>query len=298
MRENVPTPSTAAGADVAGPTTAAIEEAIAAFLASPANALSGGLGPAWGTALVGYSRGDDPLYLEYKGVVGPFHLTPAEIFALTFPDLAGAPSELSLISWVLPQTAEARAANARARRYPAERWARSKHEGEQVNVALRRHVEQVLAAAGVAAVAPVSSPHFSVQRYPTQGWASTWSERHAAYAAGLGTFGLSDGLITPVGKAMRCGSVVARLSLPASLRPYTDRHAYCLHFSEGTCGGCVRRCPVGAITLAGHDKDRCSASLEHLSAHHVRPRFGFATTVCGLSQTGVPCEAGIPIRVP
>ena len=46
------------------------------------------------------------------------------------------------------------------------------------------------------------------------GFASTWSERHAAYASGLGTFGLSDGLITPRGQAMRCGSVVARIAVP------------------------------------------------------------------------------------
>ena len=25
-----------------------------------------------------------------------------------------------------------------------------------------------------------------------------------------------------------------------------------------------------------------------------RPRFGFSTTVCGLSQAGMPCAAGIP----
>jgi hypothetical protein len=43
-----------------------------------------------------------------------------------------------------------------------------------------------------------------------------------AYAAGLGTFGLCDGLITARGKAMRTGSVVARLEIDASPRPYDD----------------------------------------------------------------------------
>jgi hypothetical protein len=36
-------------------------------------------------------------------------------------------------------------------------------------------------------------------------YASSWSERHAAHAAGLGTFGLCDGLITAKGKAMQGG---------------------------------------------------------------------------------------------
>jgi epoxyqueuosine reductase QueG len=39
-------------------------------------------------------------------------------------------------------------------------------------------------------------------------FSSNWSERHAAYTAGLGTFGLCDGLITPLGKAMRVGEGV------------------------------------------------------------------------------------------
>ena len=37
-------------------------------------------------------------------------------------------------------------------------------------------------------------------------------ETHAAHAAGLGTFGLCDGLITPIGKAIRVGSVVAKMN--------------------------------------------------------------------------------------
>ena len=41
---------------------------------------------AWGEPLVGFSRGDDPLYAQYKEVVGPFHWTPWEIFSRTFPD--------------------------------------------------------------------------------------------------------------------------------------------------------------------------------------------------------------------
>jgi len=51
-------------------------------------------------------------------------------------------------------------------------------------------------------------------------------------------------LITPKGKAVRVGSVVARLQIPPTARPYTDRHAYCLFFTAGTCRKCIERCPV------------------------------------------------------
>ena len=66
---------------------------------------------------------------------------------------------------------------------------------------------------------------------------SNWSERHAAYAAGLGTFGLCDGLITQVGKAVRVGSVVAQVAVPASKRPYGDHQAYCNH--DKGCRACI-----------------------------------------------------------
>ena len=43
--------------------------------------------------------------------------------------------------------------------------------------------------------------------------ASDWSERHAAYAAGLGTFGLTRALITEKGIAGRFGSLPPRRNL-------------------------------------------------------------------------------------
>ena len=43
--------------------------------------------------LVGFAAGDDPLFAACKDHVGPFHWTPAEVFALAFPEtfVAGRP---------------------------------------------------------------------------------------------------------------------------------------------------------------------------------------------------------------
>ncbi|MGD0231350.1 MAG: epoxyqueuosine reductase, partial [Syntrophorhabdales bacterium] len=126
------------------------------------------------------------------------------------------------------------------------------------------------------------------------GLASPWSERHAAYISGLGTFGLCDGLITPLGKAVRCGSVVSRLSIPPTPRPYDGIHAYCLFFTQGVCGKCIGRCPAGAISREGHDKLKCQAYIETVSAAHAREKYGIESYGCGLCQTKVPCESRIP----
>ena len=137
------------------------------------------------------------------------------------------------------------------------------------------------------------SPHFESKKGGPFVFSSTWSERHAAYAAGLGTFGLCDGLITPLGKAIRVGSVVARISMPATPRPYTDHHTYCLFYSDGSCGECIDRCPAGAVSEQGHDKLRCREHLNH-TRPYVLEQYGFEGYGCGLCQTGVPCESKIP----
>lgn len=248
---------------------------------------------AWGDPLVGFSRGDDPLYEKYKEVVGHFHWTPWEVFTNTFPGTPVEPKELTVISYVLPQTEATKTDNREQTFYPAERWARSRMFGEKFNSKLRKQLADALTGAGHMAIAPVLSPQWKSRDSEQYVFASTWSERHAAYAGGLGTFGLCDGLITPVGKAMRTGSVVARIQIPPTPMPYEDHHAYCLFFTHGICGKCITRCPVGAVTEAGHDKRRCSRHLSTTS-DFVRSTFGFDGYGCGLCQTGVPCESKIP----
>ncbi len=252
--------------------------------------------PAWKDVLVGSASGADPLFEDYKTHVGPFHFTPQEIFERTFPGSRVSPEELTVISWILPHREETKADNRKQDFYPSERWARVRIFGERFNASLRAHVVEALAQEGIQAVAPQLSPHWSREQSPRYGRASRWSERHAAYAAGLGTFGLSDGLITQRGKAHRAGSVVARVVIPPTSRPYEDHHAYCLFFTDGSCMACADRCPVGAIDRNGHDKEICFRHVKETCALHVQERFGFEGYGCGLCQTGVPCESGIPKR--
>jgi epoxyqueuosine reductase len=275
-----------------------IRDCIVRYAASGENGLypDGVHEPAWEEPLVGFSRGNDPLYQGFKDDIGPFLWTPPEIFSATFPDAPVRPDELTVISWILPQTEGTRKDNSREKTLPAERWARSRHYGENFNMKLRDHVTAVLREAGREAVAPMRSPLWRREKSARYGFASSWSERHAAYASGLGTFGLCEGLITPRGKAMRCGSVVARINLPPTERPYDDHHAYCLFYYNGSCGKCIKRCPANAITReGGHDKEKCEHYLHEVASKSVQARFGFKTDACGLCQTGVPCEAKIPV---
>jgi epoxyqueuosine reductase len=251
--------------------------------------------PAWDDALVGFASGADNIWQQYKEYVGPFHWTPWEVFNQHCPREAAGADELTVISWVLPQREAVRKANRRTKKYPSEAWARVRVYGEEFNAALRRHVASTLSQLGRVAIAPMLVSNWTIVKSARFSYASSWSERHAAHAAGLGTFGLCDGLITARGKAVRLGSVVAKVSIEPTPRPYSDHHAYCLFFAKGTCGKCIDRCPARAINETGHDKEKCRQHLAR-SREYVKRTYLFEGYGCGLCQVGVPCEAGIPVK--
>ena len=274
-----------------------VERFIRAFLAMPAN---NNLGPgttdkAWDDALVAFSSGTDQMYVSLKEHIGPFHLTPTEAFALGSGGYPRAhPRELSVISWALCQTEPTKAANRAETSLPSEPWARARIFGQAGNSALHVALVDALAAVGYPAVAPGLLPEWGEHNSAEFGRASSWSERHVAHISGLGTFGLAGGVITKRGQAVRFGSVVVRATIPPTPRPYAGPFAYCLFFARGTCGACADRCPVGSVTREGRDKEACARHLRPVTEEYVRREFDFDGYGCGLCQTGVPCESGIP----
>jgi epoxyqueuosine reductase len=275
-----------------------ITDAIVQFTGTADNTLKNAENePAWEKPLIGFARGNDALWEELKRDIGPFYTTPTEIFDTAFPSIHAAPEELTIIAWILPQTEQTKSDHRKEKAFPSERWSRSRKYGEEFNVKLRSHLVETLKKAGYEAVAPQFSPLWKMAQSEKYGLSSAWSERHAAYVAGLGTFGLCDGLITPLGKAMRCGSVITRLSVQPTPRPYTNRHAYCLFYAKNTCGKCIDRCPVGAISKErGHDKKRCQEYIDTKTPEYIREHFGIDIYGCGLCQVAVPCESRIPVK--
>lgn len=281
-----------------GMTVSLVRDIVARFMSGPGNDLSmpGAPEPAFGPPLLGFAAGADRLWLDYKKHAGEFHWTPLEAFRIAFPGTRVTADELSVISWILPHSHATRTEQRRESHVPSERWIRARVMGEKItNNGLRKHIVIALAQAGIAALAPTLLGEWRQVESERFVFASNWSERHAAYAAGLGTFGLCDGLITPVGKSVRIGSVIARVKLPVSERLYASHRAYCLFFnSGGRCGKCIKRCPAEAISLKGHDKRLCKNYADNIADPYVYATFGFKGESCGLCQVGVPCAYGIP----
>jgi len=226
--------------------------------------------------IFGVAAATDPYFAECRRpeVVGPEFRMPEEW-------LEGAQS---VISFFLPFTEAVRASN-RCDGDTSPAWLHGRIEGQKYLEKLSLAIAEELRAAGYRAVVPILEEGFRQIQDPEQGrFLSTWSERHVAWTAGLGTFGLSKGIITRRGMAGRFGSVVTDLELTPTQRPYTGIYDYC-----NGCGACAVRCPAGAIDpVRGKDKVSCWRMQQEIRKKTL-PRFG-----CGKCQTGVPCEHGFP----
>lgn len=245
--------------------------------------------------LVRFADGNDPIFTDFKTIIGPNHLTPIEALVKTYNKQPEDDGRLvSVISWILPVAQKTRESNRAENTLPGKHWAYTKWYGEIFNTALRKHLVGMFTIRAYLTTAPEIQPYFKIETN-AQGRFSNWSERHIAYAAGHGTFSLSDGFITEKGIAHRCGSVVIDLKLPPSPRTAKTPFSNCLYYVNKSCKACIARCPAGAISEAGHDKNKCYQYL-NMVLKQTLPVYGVDTITCGLCQTGVPCEFCNPIR--
>jgi epoxyqueuosine reductase len=282
-----------------------IEKAIKKYvMTSPANRFQASNGGRiFDEPLVGFADGDDTIFEDYKEIIGDFHLTPREAFNKLLKSEDGSRKRqrrLSVISYILPVTYQTRLSLRQENVIPSLRWNHTRWHGQDFINELSRHVISLLESLNYRAVAPELADFYTFKNLPS-GLASNWSQRHIAYAAGLGTFSLNDGFITARGMAMRCGSVVTDAGMQPSTRVYKNHLENCLFYSEGSCRRCAERCPAGAISDRGHDKNKCREFLftrqkEIISELGREEGYIGRYLGCGLCQTKVPCESRIPLR--
>lgn len=236
----------------------------------------------------GISDASDPMFasLKQKGIIGPWHRLPGDwltdgnarrVISLFFPFSEQVKKEQRL------QTTET-----------TPEWLHARIEGHEALVRFTVSLKERIREMGFRAVVPILEPGFTVvtggqeisgmEKLDPGYVGSTWSERHVAHISGLGTFGLSRGLITERGMAGRFCSIVTDMLLPVTKRPYERYDEWCT-----LCGACVRRCPVQAITLEhGKDHGPCGKRINDSKVRYA-PRYG-----CGQCQTRVPCESKRP----
>ena len=211
--------------------------------------------------------------------IGPHHLLPNEWLA----------NAKSVISFFFPFTEEIRKTNRQDMSYPSQGWMNGRIEGQSFINSFSSNLVSFMNAQGFPSLAPSIDPKFLMNTSQdhhqiNQLYTSNWSERHIAYACGLGTFSLSKGLITEKGIAGRLTSVITELLLPDDSASFNRFDENCI-----LCGKCIKNCPVDAISFEnGKNHDTCSAFLDSILEKH-SPWYG-----CGKCQVNVPCESKNP----
>ena len=261
--------------------------------------------------LDGIATGDDPMFKEYKKLISPDYITPPELWRFAgYQDRPGTTSQLRVISVTFPFSKRIRAENARVTDFPTEAYSLARNYANALILNTMKEMVIFLEKRGFQGVVGELAEQYNITIKDVM--FSNWSERHIAYAAGLGTFSLHEALITEAGCNVRFGSVVTNAPLPVTERKYDKPYANCLHYANGTCDRCIARCPAGAITKDGHDKFKCwmygqkverymRKRIGKLLKPHYRRLNGIYSQSqppvgCALCQFGVPCTDMNPAR--
>ena len=250
----------------------------------------------WEKPLVGFASGNDPLFQFFKEDIGEFYMTPQEVFRTKYADADA--ENLTVISLAFSHTSITKKEQALQADEQCLRWMLSRNTWKTFSGELYAHINNALSEQGIRFVIPDLMPEMKPALSEKYGRAFAWSQRHTAFVCGLGTFGLSKGLITRQGVAMRFASIAADIKIEPDKREYEGYRDWCLFGKDGSCGACIKRCPSGAITKERHDKEKCRAYLDKMNEKNIKnPLLDPSIEVgCGLCQSAVPCADKCPVQ--
>ncbi len=256
--------------------------------------------PAMTEPLVGFADGHDPLFQEYKKkeIIGDFHFTPEEAL-IYYHEIQQKnvknkkPANISVISVAFLASRETRLSTPPEAEKASSRFCYTYIHVADMMFDTLNQVVSLLEAEGYQAVAPDCTRPVPMETNAEGFHYTDWSEKHVAYTAGLGTFGLQTLLVTPAGIPLHIASVITDLALTPTPRKYDHHRYHCLHYRDGSCHRCAQRCPVRAIKPYTFDQNKCLDYFFELEAAKDKSQETIPA-MCALCLVGVPCEAGVP----
>jgi epoxyqueuosine reductase QueG len=227
----------------------------------------------WREPLVGFASAADPLFVQLKTVVSPSHSLPEDLL----------PGARTIIAFFIPF--ERFVAESNIEGMPASReWAKAYIQTNELIAAVCQHMKGLMESEGHSVVVTPPTHNFDTEKL-----VSDWSHRHVGFAAGLGSFGLNNMLITRQGCCGRLGSFLTTLDVAPDCRAAAEA---CLHLAGRSCARCAERCVNGALSARGFDRKLCFAQcLENGVAFQEMGR----ADVCGKCVVGLPCSFTNPV---
>jgi len=237
----------------------------------------------WGEPLVGFADASHPDILNLKDTVSPSHKLPSEVLE----------SASVVVAYFVPFSSELAYTNRTAGVIASPEWALAYEETNAMFRVMNEYLINELSGMGFEAAVSAEAYTFDQEKL-----ISNWSQRHFARAAGLGTFGLNNMLITKKGCCGRYSTIVTNLNVEPD-RPLEQE--LCVYKKNGRCGACLRRCPSGALTANGFDRKKCYEVLQKnavcyqdFGSSYFDASGGQANSVgsdvCGKCATCVPCS--------
>jgi epoxyqueuosine reductase QueG len=227
----------------------------------------------WKTPLVGFASAEDPKFHILKEVAVPEHLHPKDI-------LEGGKTVIAYFlpfqDWI-PQSNIGKVES-------SEEWARAYVETNILMGEINDHLIAWLEGLGHETSKLPSSLNMDYENL-----VSVWSNRHVAYVAGLGTFGMNNMLITEKGCCGRLGNVVTSLELEPDQRGHREN---CLYKYDGSCRVCIDGCINDALHLDGFDRFKCYEMLVHNGEKY---EYLGDASVCGKCLVDLPCSSRNPV---
>lgn len=225
----------------------------------------------WQEPLIGYADAHDPMFDSLNNEIGRGHISPLTSLA----------SANTVISYFIPFEEDTVLSN-KDGRIASRDWAFAYIETNRLIENLGLAIKERLEKKGYSTILPQGK---NLDRATTSG---NYSQRHIAYIAGLGTFGMNRLIITEKGCAGRFGSVITELKINPTPRPEKE---LCLYKVDQSCTDCIDACPRGALSTQGFSKEKC---MEHMKDNQVIYRDLGDCKVCGKCVSNAKCRFSIP----
>lgn len=224
----------------------------------------------WEEPIVGFADANSDYINNLKNVVLDSHHLPSDF--LENPTI--------IVSYFLPFKRQIGKSN-KSEGAPSETWVKSYIVTNKMAEDINEHIVDEIKKLGYNAVNPVNAGTFDRDILK-----SRWSQRHIAYAAGLGTFGINNLLITEKGSCGRYFSVITNLDVEADTLVEEDR---CMYKIDKSCSVCVKRCKKEALTYEGFDRFKCSEVCQ-------ANKEAMGASVCGKCAVELPCSYKSPVK--
>jgi len=227
----------------------------------------------WEEPVFAYASTKDPIFKDLKTIIGAYHKLPEDIME----------DGKTVITYFIPIARSIADSNIPGY-FSSEDWVYAYFETVDLINVVNEGLKKLFADNGYKIA--VTADHRSWDPKTMQ---CDWSHRHAAYIAGLGTFGLNRGLITEKGVCGRIGTLITDAEIEPTMRPQEE---FCLYKRNGSCRICLNKCPVSALDLPDiYDNKKCM-DVTYENAEKYKG-IGFAD-VCAKCMTGVPCSIKKP----